>query len=120
MPQCGVIRFSDFNADAGCKDTRRKHPGGLLAILFVALLAAPVLWAQSQRLPTTTSASKAGTESPQEAASTPAITAPADRAIPLPQIADRAEELDRWLVEVTDRSRGFDLFRLACSSLSMA
>jgi potassium-dependent mechanosensitive channel len=103
MPQCGVFRFSDLNTDAGCKDTRRKHPGGLLAILFVALLAAPVLWAQSQRLPTTTSASKAGTESPQEAASTPAITAPADRAIPLPQIADRAEELDRWLVEVTDR-----------------
>jgi potassium efflux system protein len=98
-----MSRFCRFNADAGCKDTRGKHPGGLLAILFVALLAAPVLWAQSQRPPTTTSASNVRTESSREAASTPAIATPADRAIPLPQLADRAEELDRWLVEVTDR-----------------
>jgi small-conductance mechanosensitive channel len=71
----------------------------LLAILFVTLLAAPVLWAQSQLPP----ASKVSTESSQGAPSTPATTGPADRAIPLPKIADRAEELDRWLGEVTDR-----------------
>jgi small-conductance mechanosensitive channel len=80
-------------------DALRKHPGGLLAILFVTLLVAPVLWAQSQLPP----ASKASTASSHGAPSTPATTGPADRAIPLPQIADRAEELDRWLGEVTDR-----------------
>jgi potassium-dependent mechanosensitive channel len=99
MPQCGLFRLSDFNAAAECRDTPRKHPGGLLAILFVTLLVAPVLWAQSSP----TSASKASTESSGEAPSTPATTGPADRAIPLPQIADRAEELDRWLREVTDQ-----------------
>jgi small-conductance mechanosensitive channel len=71
----------------------------LLAILFVTLLVAPVLWAQSQLPPP----SKVSTESSQGAPSTPATTGPADRAIPLPQIANRAEELDRWLGEVTDR-----------------
>ena len=105
MSQIALLHLSDLNANAaaGCKDTLRKHPGGLLAILFVTLLVAPVLWAQSQLPPTTTSASKASTESSQEAPSTPATTGPADRAIPLPQIADRAEELDRWLAEVTGR-----------------
>jgi hypothetical protein len=63
----------------------------LLAILSVTLLVAPVLWAQSR------------TESSQEAPSTPATTGLADRAIPLPQIADRAAELDLRLKEVTER-----------------
>jgi hypothetical protein len=103
MSLCGLLQLSDLNAAAGCKGTLRKHPGGLLAILFVKLLVAPVLCAHSQLSPTTTSASKASTESSQEAPSTPAIIGPADRAIPLPRIADRAEELDRWLGKVTDR-----------------
>ena len=105
MSQFGLLHLSDLdaNAAAGCKDSLSKHPGGLLAILFVTLLVAPVLWAQSQHPPTTTSASKASAESSQQAPSKPATTGPADRAIPLPQIADRAEELDRWLGEVTGR-----------------
>src|SRR5215471_21774000 len=99
MFQSGSLHLSGFNTAAECKATLRKHPGGLLAILFVTLLVAPVLWAQSQLPP----ASKVSTESSQGAPSTPATTGPADRAIPLPQIADRAEELDRWLGEVTGR-----------------
>jgi potassium efflux system protein len=102
MSQCGSFHLSVLNAAAACKDTLRKHVGELLAILFVTLLLAPVLCAQSQLPPANPSASKARTESSQEAPSTPATTG-ADRAIPLPQIADRAEELDRWLGEVTDR-----------------
>jgi potassium-dependent mechanosensitive channel len=90
-------------AVSGCDYIRMKHPGGLLALCFVThLLMAPVLWAQTQVPRTTTSASKASSESSQEAPSAPATTGPADRAIPLPQIADRAEELDRWLEEITD------------------
>jgi potassium-dependent mechanosensitive channel len=103
MPQRALFRPSDLNAVVGREDSSRRHAGGLFAILFAILLVAPVLWAQSQGPPTTTSAPKANTESSQEAQSTPAATGPADRAIPLPQIADRAEELDRWLREVTDR-----------------
>src|SRR5215472_17003908 len=90
MSQCGLLRLSDSNASAGCKGTLRKHPGGSLAIVFVTLLLAPVLRAQSQLPPS------------QEAPSKSAAAGPADRAIPLPQIADRAEELDRWLGEVAD------------------
>ena len=93
---------TDPNAVAGYENVPRKHPGASLAILFT-VLAAPVLWAQPQAPPTTTSESKASHESSQEAPSTPATAGPADRAIPLPQIADRAEELDRWLGEVIDR-----------------
>ena len=103
MSQCGLFRLSLFNAAAACKDTLRRHASGLLAILLVTLLVAPVLWAQSKLPPTTTSASKASTESSQEAPSTPATTGPADRAIPLPQIADRAAELDLRLKEITER-----------------
>ena len=103
MSQRGLLHLSDLNAAAGCKVTLKQHPGGLLAILFVTLLVAPVLWAQSQLPPTTTSASKASAESSQGAPSTPTTTGPIDRAIPLPQIADRAAELDRWLEEATDR-----------------
>ena len=75
----------------------------MLLGIFFPLLVAPILWAQSQVPATTTSASKASTESPQEAPSRPATTGAADRAIPLPQIVDRADELDRWLREITSR-----------------
>jgi hypothetical protein len=84
-------------------NTKREYPCGMLLAIFFTLLVAPILWAQSQAPRTATSASKASTESPQEAPATPATTGPADRAIPLPQIADRAEELDRWLREITSR-----------------
>jgi potassium-dependent mechanosensitive channel len=103
MPQCGLFRPSHLNTAAECEYTPGKHPGGKLAILLVTLLVAPVLWAQSQVPSTTTPASKPSTESSQEAPPTPATTGPTDRAIPLPQIADRAEELDHWLREVTAR-----------------
>src|SRR6202007_823284 len=85
-------------------DTKREYPCGMLLAIFFTLLLAPILWAQSQVPATTASSSKASTESPQEAPPTPATTTgPADRAIPLPQIADRADELDRWLREITSR-----------------
>ena len=103
MSQCGLLHLSDPNAAAGCEGTLRRHPRRLLAIVFVTLLVAPVSFAQSQLPPATTFASKASTGSSQEAPSATATTGPADRAIPLPQIADRADELDRWLGEVTDR-----------------
>jgi potassium-dependent mechanosensitive channel len=103
MPQCGLFRLSHLNTAAECERTPRKHPGGLLAILLVTLLVAPVLCAQSPGPSTTTSASKPSTESSQEAPPTPATAEPADRAIPLPLIANRAEELDRWLREVIAR-----------------
>src|SRR5215472_16702454 len=102
MSQCGLFRFSVFNAATACTGTLRGHASRLLTSLFVILLVAPVLSAQSQPPRATTSASKARTESSQEAFA-PGTTEPADRAIPLPQIADRAEELDRWLKEVTER-----------------
>src|SRR5262249_16945061 len=97
---CGLFRLSHPNVAAACEATPRER--GLFAILLVTLLVAPVLWAQSQVPPTTTSASKSA-QSSQELAPTPGATGAADRAIPLPQIADRAEELDRWLREVTIR-----------------
>jgi len=103
MSHGSLFHLSVLNAAAACEGALRKYAGGLLAILFVTLLLAPVLRAQSQLPHGTTSASKARTESSQEAPSTPATTGHADRAIPLPQIADRAEELDRWLGEVTAR-----------------
>src|SRR5215472_3317238 len=102
MSQCGLFRFSVFNAATACTGTLRGHASRLLTSLFVILLVAPVLSAQSQPPRATTSASKARTESSQEAFA-PGTTEPADRAIPLPQIADRAEELDRWLAEVTEQ-----------------
>ena len=70
---------------------------------FFTLLVAPIFCSQSQVPATTISASKVSTESLQEAPSTPAATGAADRAIPLPQIVDRADELDRWLREITSR-----------------
>jgi len=103
MSLCGLLHLSHLNAAAGCKNTLKTHLGGLLSILFATFLVAPFLRAQSQLPPTTTPASKASIASSQEAPSTPATPGPADRAIPLPQIADRAEDLDRWLGEVTDR-----------------
>src|SRR3974377_1356856 len=103
MSQCGLLHLSDPNAAAGCEGTLRRHPRRLLAIVFVTLLVAPVSFAQSQLPPATTFASKASTGSSKEAPSATTTTGPADRAIPLPQIADRADELDRWLGGGTDR-----------------
>src|SRR6202007_3161922 len=104
MSRCGLFVRSALKAVVKSVDTKREYPCGMLLAIFFTLLLAPILWAQSQVPATTTSASKASTESPQEAPPTPATTTgPADRAIPLPQIADRADELDRWLREITSR-----------------
>ena len=103
MSRFGLFVRSALKAAAKSVDTKGEYPCGMLLAIFFTLMAAPILWAQSQVPATTTSESKARTESPQEAPSTPATTEPADRAIPLPQIADRAEELDRWLREITRR-----------------
>jgi hypothetical protein len=103
MSRCGLFLRSVFKAAANCVGTTGECPCSMLLAIFFQLLVVPILWAQSQVPATTTSASKASTESPQEAPSTPAATGAADRAIPLPQIVDRADELDRWLREITSR-----------------
>ena len=75
----------------------------MLPAIFFTFLVVPISWAQSQVPAATISASKASAESPQEAPPTPATTGPTGRAIPLPQIAYRADELDRWLRDITSR-----------------
>jgi potassium efflux system protein len=102
MSRCGLFLRSVPKAAAKCVDITRQYPCEML-LAFFTLLVAPVLWAQSQVPAKTPPALKAGTESPKEAPSTPAANGPADRAIPLPQIVDRADELDRWLREITSR-----------------
>jgi small-conductance mechanosensitive channel len=59
--------------------------------------------AQSQASPstTTTTAPETSPALQPEAPSPPAASEPANYAIPLPQIAGRAEELDRWLRDIT-------------------
>ena len=103
MSPCGLLVRSAFKAAVKSVETKRKYPCGILMAIFSTLLVVPILWAQSQLPARTTSASKATTESQQDAPSASTTTGPADRAIPLPQIADRAEELDRWLREITSR-----------------
>jgi len=75
----------------------------LLAVtLLLALLSPPMRGAQSQPPATTPSAPPNSASAPQVAGA-PALTPvrPADRVIPLPQIADRAEESDRLLQEIS-------------------
>lgn len=72
-------------------------PWRLVPALFAALLFPLLLRAQPQSTSTPLPVSKSGAESSQQAV--PASGAPAP--IPLPQIADRADELDRWLREIT-------------------
>jgi potassium-dependent mechanosensitive channel len=103
MSPCGLFVRSAFKAAVKSVETKREYPCGILLAIFFTLLVAPILGAQAEVPARTTSASKATTEPQQEATSTSATTGPADRAIPLPQIADRAEELDRWLREITSR-----------------
>src|ERR1700751_904979 len=101
-PRGSFVR-SALKAAVKSVDTKREYPCSMLLAIFFTLLVVPILWAQSQVPATTTSASNASTESPQEAPPTPATTGPADRAIPLPQIVYGADELDRWLREITSR-----------------
>ena len=103
MFPCSLLVRSAFKAAVKSVETKREYPCGIFLAIFSTLLVAPILWAQSEVPARTTSASKATTESPQEAPPTPATSGPADRAIPLPQIAYRADELDRWLREITSR-----------------
>jgi potassium efflux system protein len=84
-------------------DTKSAYSCRIVPVIIFTVLVAPILWAQPQVPATTSTAPTTGIESPQESLSTPATTRPSDRAIPLPQIADRAEELDRWLREITSR-----------------
>jgi len=101
-PRGSFVR-SVLKATVKSANTKREYPRGLLLAIFSTLLVVPILWAQSQVPATTTSASNARTGSPQEAPPTPVTTGTADRAIPLPQIAYRADELDRWLREIMSR-----------------
>src|ERR1700741_544035 len=103
MFPCSLLVRSAFNAAVKSVETRREYSCGIFLAIFSSLLVAPILWAQSEVLARATSVSKTTTESQRDAPSAPATTGPADRAIPLAQIADRAEELDRWLREITSR-----------------
>src|ERR1700747_1426761 len=104
MSPCGLLVRSAFKVAVKSVETKGEYPCGILLAIFFTLLVAPILWAQSQVPARTTAASKTTTESQQDAPSaSTTTTGPADRAIPLPQIADRAEELDRWLREITSR-----------------
>ena len=103
MSPLGSFVRSALKAAVKSVDVKREYPCGMLLAIFFTLLVVPILWAQSPVPVTTTSASNASTESPREAPPTPATSGPADRAIPLPQIAYRADELDRWLREITSR-----------------
>src|ERR1700748_3884718 len=103
MSPCGLFVRSAFKAAGKSVETKKEFPCGILLAIFFTLLVAPILGAQAEVPARTTSASKATTEPQQEATSTSATTGPADRAIPLPQIAARAEVLDRWLREITRR-----------------
>jgi potassium efflux system protein len=77
------------------------EPWGMLRALFVALLLPLLLSAQSTSTPKP--APKPGTESSQQAVPGPGTPGPEDHSIPLPQIADRADELDRWVREITSQ-----------------
>jgi len=98
----GMNNVAETSRRQVCRHYRRMSLRHALGYFFT-LLVAPIFCAQSQVPAMTTSALKASTESPQEAPSTPATTGAADRTIPLPQIVDRADELDRWLREITSR-----------------
>jgi len=94
-----LFRSSFLQSGARGYRNSRLSPRRLLLTFFVTLLLPLLLWAQhqSQSAPP----SKASNE-PSHQASSPTVTpVPEDHAIPLPQIADRADELDRWLREVT-------------------
>lgn len=75
--------------------------GRILVCLLVTLFVAPQLPGQSQLLRTPGTTIQTAPQSQQEASSPPATSGQTDQAIPLPQIADRAEEMDRWLREIT-------------------
>jgi len=71
------------------------------ACLYMASLGLVALTAQAQMRPVPTPTVTAGTNSPQQ--QSPPTTTVSDRSIPLPQITDRAEELERWLREITSQ-----------------
>jgi small-conductance mechanosensitive channel len=73
----------------------------MLLTFFVTLFLPPLLWAQSQSQ--SSPASKTSNEPSHPASPTAAAPLPENRIIPLPQIADRAVELERWLREVTEQ-----------------
>ena len=76
--------------------------GVLVAFSFATILGPLALWARSQRHPVPAPLPAAGSESQQQAPPT-GTAEPAGRAIPLPQIADRADEVDRWLRKITSQ-----------------
>jgi potassium-dependent mechanosensitive channel len=81
----------------------RLIPFGVLVVFSFATNLGPLaLWARSQTHPIPAPLQAAGSESPQQAPPT-GPAEPAGRAIPLPQIADSADELDRWLRKITSQ-----------------
>jgi potassium-dependent mechanosensitive channel len=96
-----LFRRSFHRGDAGRARTSTLNPWGTLAALFVTLLLPLHLWSQSQTNSTPTPGSKTSTESSQKVPPVSGTPVPEDHSIPLPQIADRADELDRWLREIT-------------------
>jgi potassium-dependent mechanosensitive channel len=104
LTRCGSFQLSALRAAR--RDSLASGVGpGLLGLVFLFTLFALLLpVAQTQTLPATRSTSQDSPEPPQGAES-PASTPgrPIDQAIPLPQIADRAEELDDLLREITSQ-----------------
>lgn len=94
-----MFRRSFHLGDVRRARTSILNPRGMLAGLFVTLLLPLFVWAQPQSPSTPEGVSKTTTEPSQQKPAVPAAPRPEDHSIPLPQIADRAEELDRWLRE---------------------
>jgi potassium-dependent mechanosensitive channel len=87
----------------------RLSPSGALVVFSFATILGPLaLQARSQTHPDAAPQQAEGSESSQQAPPT-GTAAPAGRAIPLPQIADSADELDRWLRKITSQLTSEDL-----------
>jgi potassium efflux system protein len=96
-----LFRRSLHPGDAGRACTSALNPWKILAALFVTLLLPLLSWAQTKSISMPKPGPKTGAESSQQVPSASGTPVPEDHSIPLPQIADRADELDRWLREIT-------------------
>ena len=74
---------------------------GRLVVLILVLSLSMVPAARAQTAVTGASPASPSSKSPQGAAAAPLPASPDEQAIPLPKIADQAEELDRLLREIS-------------------
>jgi potassium efflux system protein len=94
------FRRSFHLGDARGARTSIINPRGMLAPLFATLFLPLFVRAQPQSPSTPEPVAKTTTEPLQQKPAAPAAPRPEDHSIPLPQIADRADELDRRLREI--------------------